>query len=118
MSADRDMFGMLGQLMQQAQAAQEGIQKAQERASARTFDGSSGGGRVTVRITGDLRVQKLSIDPAVFAGGDRALVEDLVVAALNDTIRRAQAAVNQEMGQVTEGLQLPNIPGLPGIFGR
>jgi len=99
----------LGNIMKQAQELQERLGRIQEEAASRTVEASAGGGMVTAVITGKLEVVALRIDPEVLKAQDVEMVQDLVVAAVNQGIRKAQEMMADEMRKVTGGL---NIPGL------
>src|SRR5258708_12361062 len=74
----------LASLMQQAQALQTKMQEMQEAAASKTVDAQAGGGMVRVIVDGSLRVRKIEIDAAVVAANDNAMLEDLIVVAIND----------------------------------
>src|SRR5271154_1968801 len=99
--------------MQQAQALQARMKEMQESASSKTVEAQSGGGMVRVVVDGAMRVRKIEIDPSVAAAGDKAMMEDLIVVAVNDGLRRAQELVAQEMGKLGPMAGM----SLPGIFG-
>lgn len=99
----------LGDVLKQAQQLQERMSEMQQKAAEQTVEASAGGGMVNVVVNGKLEVVSLSIDPQVLASGDRDMLQDLVVAAVNQGIRQAQLLVAQEMKKLTGGL---NIPGL------
>jgi nucleoid-associated protein EbfC len=99
----------LGNIMKQAQELQERLGQVQEHAAAQTVEASAGGGMVTAVVSGRLEVVSLRIDPEVFKGNDIDMLQDLVMAAINQGIRNAQAMMAEEMKKVTGGL---NIPGL------
>lgn len=99
----------LGDVLKQAQQLQERMAELQQQAGEKTVQASSGGGMVNVVVNGKLELVSLSIDPQVIAGGDRDMLQDLVIAAVNQGIRQAQLVVAQEMKKLTGGL---NIPGL------
>jgi DNA-binding YbaB/EbfC family protein len=103
----------LSALMRQAQALQEKFKSAQEELANKTVEASSGGGMVQVEADGSLRVRRVTIDPAALAANDRQMLEDLVAAAVNEALRRAQEMVSQEMSRLTPfgALNLPNIFG-------
>ena len=101
----------LGGLFKQAQELQGRLAAAQQSIGERAVDGSAGGGMVTVRVSGKLELQAVHIDPTLLESPDRDMLQDLLVAAVNDGIRRAQALVAEEMGKVTGGLGL-KLPGL------
>ncbi len=100
-------------LMQQAQAMQANLMKAQEEARSKTVEVSSGGGMVTVVVTGGLELRSLRIDPAAIDPKDPTLLSDLIVAAVNQGLLKAQELVAASMQSVAGGLQ---IPGMPGLF--
>lgn len=101
-----DIGGLLGQ----AQALQEKLRVAQEELAGRTVEGSAGGGMVRVVVNGRIEVVSVRIEPQVVAEPDLPMLQDLVTAATNDGIRKAQAMVAEEMGKLTGGLGL-KLPG-------
>jgi len=103
------MKGNIGNLLKQAQAMQENMQKAQAEVAQLTATGESGGGMVKVTMNGRHEVSRVQIEPQVF-GDDREMLEDLLAAAINDATHRIDAAVQQKMSGVMSGLQLP--PGM------
>lgn len=98
-----------GKLMKQAQEMQAKMAKMQEELAAMEFEASSGGGMVTVRMNGQQEVLSVSIEEEVFAEGDREMLEDLIVAALNEAREKSSEAARAHMAQITGGM---NIPGL------
>jgi len=99
----------LNAMMQQAQRMQEELLKAQEEAKQKTAEGAAGGGMVTVTITGGLEVRRVKIDPAAVDPKDVGMLEDLVAAAVNQAIAKAQELQAEAMRGAAGGL---NIPGL------
>ena len=99
----------LGAMMQQAQKLQEDMMKAQEDAKTKVVEASSGGGMVTVSITGGFEVRAIKIDPACIDPKDPSMLQDLIIAAINQAIVKAQELQAGAMQSVTGGL---NIPGL------
>ena len=99
----------LSTLMQQAQALQEKFKEMQDAAAAKTVEAQSGGGMVRVTVDGAMRLRRVEIDPALLASNDKAMLEDLLVVAVNDGLRRAQELVAQEMGKLGPlvGLKIP-----------
>jgi DNA-binding YbaB/EbfC family protein len=95
--------------MQQAQALQARMKEMQESASSKTVEAQSGGGMVRVVVDGTLRVRKIEIDPAIMAANDKAMLEDLIVVAVNDGMARAQKLIADEMSKLGPlgGLQIP-----------
>jgi DNA-binding YbaB/EbfC family protein len=92
--------------MKQAQQMQDNLKKAQEQLAGVEVEGQSGAGLVKVVMTCRNEVKRVSIDPSLM-GEDKDMLEDLVVAAFNDTLRRAEQTASDRMGSVTQGLPLP-----------
>lgn len=103
------MKGGIGQLMKQAQQMQEDMQKAQEEMAKLTVTGESGGGLVKLTMTCKHDIQSLDIDDAI-VGDDKEMLEDLIVAAFNDALRRVEQTVQEKFSGMTAGINLP--PGL------
>ena len=106
------MKGGLGNLMKQAQQMQENMRKAQEELALVEVEGQSGAGLVKVVITCRFAVKKVSIDPTLL-GEDKDMLEDLVMAAMNDAVAKAEAATQAKMAGFTAGLNLPPGMGMP-----
>jgi len=102
-------FGNMGNILKQAQAMQAQITKIQEQAASKTVTGTAGGGSVTVTANGAMQLLDIVIDPEVVKGGDVEMVQDLVMAASNDALRKAREMMADEMKSVTGGM---NVPGL------
>ena len=95
------------EMMKQAQQMQERLQKEM---TALTVEGNAGGGMVTVRINGAKQVQSIAIDPEVVSKEDVAMLQDLIVAAINDAQRTADEAMAQKMGgMLPPGMKLPGM---------
>lgn len=103
------MKGGLGNIMKQAQKMQEDMQKAQQRIAAMEVTGKAGGGMVTVVMTGRHDVKRVTIDDTLM-GDDKEMLEDLLAAAVNDAVRQVEATNQEQMSNMTAGLNLP-----PGI---
>jgi DNA-binding YbaB/EbfC family protein len=103
-------LGDMGKIMKQAQEMQSRMQDAQNRLDEVEVTGEAGAGLVKVTATAKGAVKRLSIDPSLFQPEEREVVEDLIVAAVQDAQARAAAAAQAEMAKVTEGLELP--PGM------
>ena len=100
------MRGNIAQLMQQAQQMQENMQRAQEELARTEVEGQSGAGMVKIVMTCRHDVKRVAIDPALL-GEDKDMLEDLVAAAFNDAVRRAEATTQEKMGGLTAGMPLP-----------
>ena len=103
------MKNQLAGLMKQAQAMQENMKRAQEELGSMEVEGQSGAGLVKVVMTCKHDVRRVAIDPSLL-GEDKDMLEDLVAAAFNDAVRRAEAVSQEKMGKLTAGLPLP--PGM------
>lgn len=102
------MKGGIGQLMKQAQAMQENLRKTQEQLAQIEVEGQAGGGLVKVTMTCRHGVRKVRLDDSLLKE-DREVVEDLIAAAMNDAVRKAEDLSQEKMSGLTAGL---NIPGL------
>ena len=103
------MKEQLAGLMRQAQQMQEHMGKLQEQLASIEVEGQSGAGMVRVTMTCRRDVKRVSIDPSLLAD-DKEMLEDLVAAAINDAVRKVEAAVQEKMAGLTGGLGLP--PGM------
>lgn len=102
----------MGNLLKQAQQFQTKIAKLQEELEDRTVEASAGGGMVSVVVNGRQELVSITIEPEVINADDKEMLQDLILAAVNDGLSKAKEMVNEEMGKLTRGLNLPNIPGL------
>jgi DNA-binding YbaB/EbfC family protein len=102
------MKGGLGNLMKQAQAMQENLRRAQEELAKIEVIGTAGGGMVSVTMTCRHDVRRVQIDPSLMQD-DKEVLEDLIAAAVNDAVRKAEQASQEKLSGLTSGL---NIPGL------
>ena len=102
-------MGNIGQLMKQAQQMQENMKRAQDELANMEVEGQSGAGLVKTTITCKFKVKKISIDPSLL-GEDKDMLEDLVMAAMNDAVQKVEATVQAKMAGFTQGMNLP--PGL------
>ena len=107
------MKGQLAGLMKQAQQMQDNLKRVQEQLGAIEVEGQSGAGLVKAVVTCRNEVRRITIDPSLLAD-DRDMLEDLIVAALNDALRLAEQTSSERMGSVTAGLPLP--PGFKMPF--
>lgn len=103
------MKGGIGQLMKQAQQMQADMQKAQEEIAKMTVTGESGAGMVRITMTCKHDVRSIEIDDTL-VGDDKEMLEDLLVAAFNDAVRRVEETVQEKLSGMTAGLNLP--PGM------
>jgi DNA-binding YbaB/EbfC family protein len=103
------MKNQLAGMMQQMQKMQQNMQRLQEELAQTEVEGQSGAGMVKVVITCKNQVRRVTIDPSLVSGpdADRDMLEDLVAAAFNDAVRRAEETSQQKMASVTQGLPLP-----------
>jgi len=104
--------GGIGALMKQAQQMQENMRKVQEELAKTEVEGQSGAGLVKVTMTCKFAVKKVTIDPTLL-GEDKDMLEDLVAAAFNDGVAKAEAVTQAKMSGFTAGLNLPPGMNLP-----
>jgi DNA-binding YbaB/EbfC family protein len=109
---------MLGNIMREAQKLQAEMAKMQEEAKKKTVEATSGGGMVTVTASGAGEIVSIKIDKEVVNPEDVEMLEDLVMAACNEALRRAQEMVSEEMSKVSGGLQLPGMGSLGDMLGK
>lgn len=104
-------------MMQQVQKMQKDMELAQEELKSEVVEASAGGGMVTVKISGDLEVREVRIDPAAVDPEDVEILSDMVLAAVNEALRMAQELAERKMGGATAGLDLGGLGGLglPGL---
>jgi DNA-binding YbaB/EbfC family protein len=102
-------MGGMGNLLKQAQEMQARISKIQEELAQKTVTGSSGGGMVQVAVNGHLNLTAIKIEPTAVNGDEREMLEDLILAAVNDGMRKARDMVSAEMSKVTGGFKVPGL---------
>ncbi|MEW6271830.1 MAG: YbaB/EbfC family nucleoid-associated protein [Thermodesulfobacteriota bacterium] len=99
----------MGDLMKQAKAMQERLTNLQEEVGARTVEASAGGGMVTAKVNGKMQLLAVTIDPEILRSDDREMLQDLIVAAVNEALRQAQSMMSEEMSKLTGGLRIPGL---------
>ncbi len=97
-------------MMRQVQKMQADMAKVQDGLANETVEASAGGGMVTVQVTGSVELKSIKIDPSAVDPQDVEMLEDMIMAAMNEALRSAQELANKKLGGITAGL---NIPGLP-----
>jgi DNA-binding YbaB/EbfC family protein len=102
----------MGAILKQAQQMQADMAKVQEELKDEVVDASAGGGMVKVKVTGDLNVQSIEIDPDAVDPEDVDMLQDMVLAAVNEGIRAAQQRAEAKMGGVTGGMGGLGLPGM------
>jgi DNA-binding YbaB/EbfC family protein len=100
------------QMLQQVQKMQQEMLAAQESLKDEVVEASAGGGMVTVQVTGDLNVKSITIDPQAVDPDDVELLQDMVLAAVNEGLRSAQELASSKLGGIAGGLGGLGIPGL------
>lgn len=100
-------MGNMNNMIKQAQKMQKDMMKMQEELEQRQIETSAGGGAVTVVVTGKKELVSINIKPEVVDPDDVEMLQDLIMAAVNEAIRKADEMVNSEMGKLTGGLGLP-----------
>ena len=96
-------------MIRQAQQLQQQMVKLQEELENATIEGTSGGGVVTVVVSGKMKIESLTIDPEVVSAEDVEMLQDLVQAAVNEGLEKAQEMASSRMGALTGGLNLPGL---------
>lgn len=109
---------MLGDLMREAQRLQTEMMKMQDEAKKKTVEATAGGGMVVAVASGAGELISLKIEKDVVNPDDIEMLQDLIIAATNEALRRAREMVNEEMSKLTGGLNLPGLGGLGNILGR
>lgn len=99
----------MNKMMKQVQQMQKQMEKAQEELANEEVEASAGGGMVTVKVSGDLNIKSIKLDPEAIDPEDPEMLEDMILAAANEAMRSAQELASKKMGGLTGGL---NIPGL------
>jgi DNA-binding YbaB/EbfC family protein len=100
------------ELLKQAQKVQQEMLEMQESLKDEVVEASAGGGMVTVEVTGDLRVKSIRIDPAAVDPDDAEMLQDMVLAAVNEALRSAQELASAKLGGIAGGLGGLGLPGL------
>ena len=98
-----------GNMMKEAQKLQAQMEKMQEEIGKKTVEATAGGGMVTVEVNGKQEILSIKIDPEVVSKDDVQMLEDLVIAACNEALRKSRELVQQELGKLTGGLKLPGL---------
>ena len=96
-------------MMKQAQQLQAGLTKAQEELGGMTVEASAGGGTVKAVVTGDQRLQSIKVEPEVVSPDDVEMLEDLVLAAVNEGLEKSREMASSHLGKLTGGLGIPGL---------
>lgn len=103
------MRGGMGNLVKQAQQMQQRMLKLQEEIAQRTLESSVGGGMVTVTVNGKSELLRIKIEPQVIDPNDPEMLEDLILAGVNEAIRKSQEMFTEEMSKLTGGMKIPGL---------
>jgi DNA-binding YbaB/EbfC family protein len=106
----KNPFANMGNILKQAQEMQSKMGKIQEEAATKLVEATAGGGMVTIEANGAMQITKITIDPEVLQAGDSDMLQDLLVAATNEALRKAKELMAEEMKSLTGGM------GIPGMF--
>lgn len=98
-----------GNMMKEAQKLQQQMLAMQEEIAKRKVDATAGGGMVTVEVNGKQEILSIKIDPEVINKDDAQMLEDLVLAACNEALRKSRELVQQELGKLTGGMKIPGL---------
>jgi DNA-binding YbaB/EbfC family protein len=99
----------MGNLLKQAQEMQGRIAKIQEELAQKTVEGSAGGGMVQVTVNGQFNLVSVKIEPDMIKAEEKEMLQDLILAAVNDGMRKARDMVSAEMSKVTGGFKIPGL---------
>lgn len=102
-------MGNMGQMMKQAQKLQQQMAKMQAEVASRTLEASSGGGMVRVVVNGQQQILSIEIEKEVIDPEEAEMLQDLILAAVNDALQKSQAMMAEAMGQVTGGMKIPGL---------
>ena len=105
-----------GDMMRQAKVLQDKMAKMQEELGERVVESSVGGGMVVARANGRQELLSIEVEPEVVDPDDIEMLQDLVVAAVNDVMKKSQDMVSEEMSKLTGGIKLPGGMKIPGLF--
>ncbi len=103
----------MNKMMKQVQKMQAEMARVQEELGQKTVEATAGGGAVTVVADGHQKIRDVRIDPAAVDPEDVEMLQDMIVAAVNEALRKARELAAEELGKVTSGL---NLPGMPNLF--
>jgi hypothetical protein len=99
----------MGNILKQAQEMQARMAKIQEELGQKTVSGSAGGGMVQVTVSGQFNLTAVKIEPSVIHAEEKEMLEDLILAAVNDGMRKARDMVSTEMSKLTKGFKIPGL---------
>ena len=99
----------MNDILRQAQVMQHKLAKLQEEMAVQSYEATSGGGMVKAEVSGKQELRKLTIDPKALEGGDVEMLQDLIVAAVNEAGRIARESMEREMGNLTGGIKIPGM---------
>lgn len=102
-------IGAMGDLLKQAQEMQARMAKIQEELASKTVQGSAGGGMVQVTVNGQLNMTRVQIESSVINPAEKDMLEDLILAAVNDGMRKARELASAEMSKLTGGMKIPGL---------
>ena len=99
----------MNDILRQAQVMQSKLTKLQQEMAERSYEAASGGGMVKAEVSGEQELRKLTIDPKALEGGDVEMLQDLILAAVNEAGRIARETMEREMNNISGGIKLPGV---------
>lgn len=99
----------MNDILRQAQVMQSKLSKLQQEMAERSYEAASGGGMVKAEVSGKQELRKLTIDPKALEGGDMEMLQDLILAAVNEAGRIARETMEREMNNISGGIKLPGV---------
>lgn len=109
-------FSNMGNIFKQAQKLQAKIEKIQAELEEKTVEATAGGGMVRVRVNGKQEIISIHIEPEVIDPDDPEMLQDLIVAAINEGLSKAKKLVSEEMKKLTKGISIPGLPNLDSLI--
>lgn len=101
--------GNMNQMMKQVQKMQRDMEKTQQELEERVYEASAGGGAIHVKVSGKKELLEISLEPGIVDPDDVEMLQDLIIVAVNEALKTAEAEVSKEMGKITGGLNLPGM---------
>lgn len=101
--------GNMNQMMKQVQKMQRDMERTQQELEQRIFEVSAGGGAIHVKVSGKKELTEITLDPGIVDPEDVEMLQDLILVAVNDALKTAEAEISKEMGKVTGGMNLPGM---------
>lgn len=103
------MPGNMNQMMKQVQKMQRDMEKTQQELEEKIYESSAGGGAIQIKVTGKKELVEIKLDPSIVDPDDVEMLQDLIMVAVNEALKTAEAEIAREMGKITGGMNLPGL---------